>query len=358
MAFGLADVDFETLEGFRVGEITRDDDAKVTTLKKKQRSIVQAGIHEVATKQRAQSERVQRTTARMDVSSAIMMICIAPLATLANTWPNTVAYDVGQNVKDGIGDDIINGTIGTLEKHEPSLVVSYLGTGNDLGGDQMDKCMGTLDDFAESGTTVLHIDTQWDRRLATIRDVVVHLRGHLSSTCNTDGVRALVSDWTWNRNRHHAPRSADDLQTESFAARLKSAHCEAEPDWIARAEFPAVYAEEQQQEAPMDMLDELDDDDGEAPLPEGADGALLKDEEMLDEMPLPGDPGHENNRREKWLEVPGRARAAIGNMHSEWGRTSKSVLRKIQKTAKAPQEYIDAADHHQCNDCFFDAPKT
>ena len=34
-----------------------------------------------------------------------------------------------------------------------------------------------------------------------------------------------------------------------------------------------------------------------------------------------------------------------------------SVLKKILKTAKAPQEYLDAVDAHLCKDCVQDAPK-
>ena len=74
-------------------------------------------------------------------------------------------------------------------------------------------------------------------------------------------------------------------------------------------------------------------------------------------MPLPRVPGHERHRREAWLKVPRRARAAIRRMHREWGHMNKTVLRKILKTAKAPQEYLDAVDSHLCNDCELTAPK-
>ena len=44
-------------------------------------------------------------------------------------------------------------------------------------------------------------------------------------------------------------------------------------------------------------------------------------------------------------------------MLREWGHMNKTVLRKILKTAKAPQEYLDAVDSHLCNDCELTAPK-
>ena len=73
---------------------------------------------------------------------------------------------------------------------------------------------------------------------------------------------------------------------------------------------------EQQQES-SEMLDELDNDDGRVPLPEGIEEALLKEEEMLEALPLSGVPGHEKARREKRLKIPRRARAAIRKMHKE-----------------------------------------
>ena len=91
--------------------------------------------------------------------------------------------------------------------------------------------------------------------------------------------------------------------------------------------------------------------------PAGVEEALLREEELLEGMPLPGVPGHEKTRRETWLKIPRRARAAIRKMHREWGHVSKTMLRKMLKAAKAPQEYLDAVDCRLCSDCAVDAPK-
>ena len=74
-------------------------------------------------------------------------------------------------------------------------------------------------------------------------------------------------------------------------------------------------------------------------------------------MPLPGGPGHEKRQREAWLKIPRRSRAAIRKMHKEWGHLHKTVLRKMLKAAKAPQEHLDAVDAHLCKDCDVDRPK-
>ena len=95
-------------------------------------------------------------------------------------------------------------------------------------------------------------------------------------------MRELVKGWTWNGSRHRAPRSTDDLQTESFKEVLKNAHCAAERDWLARVAFPAIYMEEEREEAQTDTLDDPDKDGGMTALPKGLEEALLKGEEMLE----------------------------------------------------------------------------
>ena len=57
------------------------------------------------------------------------------------------------------------------------------------------------------------------------------------------------------------------------------------------------------------------------------------------------------------MKIPARARAAIRKMHREWGHLNHTVLKKILKAAKAPQEYLDAVDAHLCHGCVANAPK-
>ena len=79
----------------------------------------------------------------------------------------------------------------------------------------------------------------------------------------------MVKGWTWNGSRHHPPRSTDDLQTDSFKELLKNAHREAERDWLARVAFPALYMEEEREEAQTNTLDDPDNDEGKTALLEG-----------------------------------------------------------------------------------------
>ena len=190
-----------------------------------------------------------------------------------------------------------------------------------------------LNQFMDTGTTVLHIDTQWNNRWKECDNEVIHTRGNLSFTCNVGEINTLVSDWAWCGDRSRAPRSTDDLHLKSFAELMEQAHREAERDWLAKVAFPAIYADEAQKETAGNTIDELDEEN--ISLPEGIEEAILKDEEMLEEMPLPGVPGHEKSRRARWLKIPRRARAAIRKMHKEWGHLNKTVLKKYTEDRKS-----------------------
>ena len=68
-----------------------------------------------------------------------------------------------------------------------------------------------------------------------------------------------------------------------------------------------------------------------------------KEDEILEEMPLPGYPKGERERREKWLTIPRRTRIAIRRMHDAFGHPVKSVLINLLRAAKQPPDMINAA---------------
>ena len=47
---------------------------------------------------------------------------------------------------------------------------------------------------------------------------------------------------------------------------------------------------------------------------------------MLEQLPLPGVPEHERDRRKRWMEIPHKALVAIRKMHHEWQRVPNAVL--------------------------------
>ena len=77
---------------------------------------------------------------------------------------------------------------------------------------------------------------------------------------------------------------------------------------------------------------------------------------MLEQIPVPGVPNDERERRKAWLNLPKKARVAIRRMHEEWGHMPVQVMIQILKLAKSPKEYIDAAMKLKCKACDMTKP--
>jgi hypothetical protein len=96
------------------------------------------------------------------------------------------------------------------------------------------------------------------------------------------------------------------------------------------------------------FFDEVVDDED---VGDDAAEILQQEQEMLEELPLPGTPEHEKDRRRKWLTLPGSARAAIRRMRTQFGHCPKAPLCEILKAAKCPQEYLDSCKYFRCESC-------
>ena len=59
----------------------------------------------------------------------------------------------------------------------------------------------------------------------------------------------------------------------------------------------------------------------------------------------------EEERKQKWMELPRRARIVIRRLQRHFQHLPKDVLIKMLKAAKAPTEYVDAARLLRCNSC-------
>ena len=79
--------------------------------------------------------------------------------------------------------------------------------------------------------------------------------------------------------------------------------------------------------------------------------AVDEEQDMLDKIPLPGNPTGEQQRKKAWLALPRRARIAIRRLHRNFKHLPKLALVQMLRAAKAPKEYIDAARSHRCDVC-------
>ena len=113
------------------------------------------------------------------------------------------------------------------------------------------------------------------------------------------------------------------------------------------------YQELQEERRPLDTPEEGDED---MRVTETVEDADAYESGILEELPLPGMPIGEANRKRKWLKLPRNARLAIRRMHNEWGHKPKSVVKAILKAAQAPKEYVDAVDNLRCEACDATAP--
>ena len=190
--------------------------------------------------------------------------------------------------------------------------------------------------FAKVGSKILHLDTQANFRWSPEIEIPIkYCRGNLSFLSNSEVLSTQVESWSWKGDRHHAPRCLADIHESDFGDIVAKAHSEAEIEWLTKAMFPIACVAEDLLEA-EDKKDYIDDasDDPATQLPEGVEEMLLKEEEILEQIPMPGVPGHEETRRKVWLDLPRRARVAIRKMHQEWGHMPKTVMINIRKRRK------------------------
>ena len=183
-------------------------------------------------------------------------------------------------------------------------------------------------------------------------------RGDLAFMTDSVYLNNLLHDWSKTDDKHWCPRSIDDTRDEQsgldrIVADALNLQLE---DADAYCAFPAeMLVEEGEERGPIDCVEGPED----IVLPETGETTQLEEDEqnLLDEMPLPGMPQDEAERRRLWAEIPRRARAAIRRMHRMIGHKPKAVLLQILKGARASNEYINAAKSYRCDDCAETGPK-
>ena len=149
-------------------------------------------------------------------------------------------------------------------------------------------------------------------------------------------------------------RSVGDVVEEPFLDVLRAAHAVADLTLAVKTAFVTEHYQELRGENQR-PLDAVDDDDGPEAVPARVTKTIEEvdayEREQLEELPLPGTPISEADRKREWLKLPRNARLATRRMHNEWGHKPKSVLKAILKASKAPKEYIDAVDDLRCEAC-------
>ena len=182
--------------------------------------------------------------------------------------------------------------------------------------------------------------------------------GDISMHTTTAEIFEPFVEWSSKKDKHHAPRSIDDIVRDPTVAQLMDrCHQNLLQAGVQQIAFPAEAQESAMEE--LGTIDVPDQDDGEPIIPDvrELEQAFDEEEQMLDEIPLPALPTDEADRRQKWLQLPRTTRNAIRRLHRQFGHCPNRVLTEILKASGASQEYIQAARLVRCQGCEHEKPK-
>ena len=74
--------------------------------------------------------------------------------------------------------------------------------------------------------------------------------------------------------------------------------------------------------------------------------AFDDEQDLLDKIPLPGNPVSEQQMKQKWLSLPRRGRIAVRRLHRKFRQLPKNAFVQLLRVARVPKELIEAAEVH------------
>jgi hypothetical protein len=174
-------------------------------------------------------------------------------------------------------------------------------------------------------------------------------RGGLAFVCNDAGISHGLTEWARERDNGN-PRCTEDLNEAEFADVLAGLAETHHLDKCVDAAFAGT--EEAAAEAiPIDGIFGREDEATGDPVDD-----VDAEQDMLDQIPLPGNPITEQQRKKAWLALPRRARITIRRLHRNFKHLPKNALVQMLRAAKVPKVYIDAAKAHKCDVCVSTKP--
>ena len=122
--------------------------------------------------------------------------------------------------------------------------------------------------------------------------------------------------------------------------------------WISKAEYDEWGCSiVNRTKAELAEIDQALEEGTTPPHGTDLDDIVRQEEEMLENIPLPGTPTEEAERRKEWLKIPIRVRTAIRRLHIEFGHCPKSVLVPLLRAGGMSKEHIRAAQLYKCAAC-------
>ncbi len=190
----------------------------------------------------------------------------------------------------------------TIEEVDPNVIISCLDSELE-DASQVPQYLDKLQEAADAGKTVIHFADQFPGKQRNQCELGplnwYDGRGNLSFATNNPKVAELVKDWSDGEDRFTPPKCIEDVNTvyatKEFEALIKDIQqCKAIDQ--ARTAFAAEEAAEEAQEAEEEFFDLIEEDED---IGGGDEEAWIQEQEMLEEIPLPGQPLDEKARKKE-----------------------------------------------------------
>jgi hypothetical protein len=232
---------------------------------------------------------------------------------------------------------MLNSLNESIDKEDPSLIYIHVPFVDDH---ENNEGYPTLISFADEqiklGKTCIIADTRHTVRWTDTNPTLC--RGDLAFYCNNKDISNELVEWAKYRDNGN-PRCTDDLGDAQFADVLAGLAESHHIDKCVDAAFAGT--EEAAAESDQHVIDAVNEPEDEA----SADPAGIHDDEqdLLERIPLPGNPKSERERKKLWLLLPRRARITIRRLHRNFKHLPKNALVQMLRAARVPKKFIDAA---------------
>ena len=333
-------------------------DDKSSTMTKSQRKTVQRGCQQVRDEDAVMWSCLGSTVPKMIAAMSILVI---------STWcyfqhPNVTIVDPGVNGDRMMSDEWLANLNETLQRTDPDVILCMIDYDNNTVEEpQCPAFWNLLSECVDQQSLVLYLDRKWTARWNDSRKKNLSYLGRpCVFNCVDDlsffsssgmGVREIF-DWATSKDGW-TTHNFIDAQYDPFLPTLLDISRQVHEDRCARVTLAAEIQEEET--LAKGSLDAVETAEDEKTI--DIDAAIEREERVLDEMPLPGMPKDEKERRTAWLRLPIRARAAIRRLHRRFGHMPTNSLVQLLRHARAPNDYIEAARRYRCGPCVESAPK-
>ena len=264
----------------------------------------------------------------------------------------------GHKVIDVTDEKTFKGMMNHLDKNYYEHVVVV----KDLGFDQ-DKMNDVVETVEGRKCSSIYITAQFGEDFSILKSYdIPRWNGPGDISIHSSGEIEPVKNWASRRGKYRTPRTVNEAsQCPDFQVALEEmfhstvTFCHA---------FPAEAEQERVDElGPLDVPEDGDGDDEPSQAMREMRGQVEaeelfdKEEQMLEEIPLPNLPTNEQERREEWMKLPRSTRIAVRKMHRQFGHVAPRVLLEILRASGAKPEFLRAAKFLRCEGCDAHRPK-